>query len=82
MSRDGTTLRLHDQVARRIPSLAEILARVDGPVERVEAFFAPDRLDAAFTAEPCLFDGDEWFLTRGPFLPDDVLVTLPRSARC
>lgn len=82
MSREGVTLRLHDLVAPHIPSLAELLARVDGPVDRVEAFFAPDRLDATFVAEPCLFDGDEWFMTRGPFLPDDVPVTLPRSARC
>jgi predicted N-acetyltransferase YhbS len=78
--KDGT-LRLHDVVARDIPPLGEILARVSGPLSRVECGFAPDRLDASFRAAPWLFDGEEHLMVRGPFVESGP-ATLPRSARC
>ena len=78
--KDGT-LRLHDVIARDIPPLREILARVSGPVSRVECYFVPDRLDASFRAEPWLVDGEESLMVRGPFVERGPAI-LPRSARC
>jgi len=76
------TLRLHDVVAREIPPLHQILARVSGPVERVECYFVPDRLGAPFSAEPWLFDEEQYLMARGPFVEAGSPVILPRSARC
>lgn len=76
------TLLLHDVVARQVPPLRDILARVSGPVERVECYFVPDRLDAPFSAEPWLFDGEQYLMARGPFVEAGSPVILPRSARC
>ncbi len=77
-----STLLLHDVVARQVPPLREILARVSGPVERVECYFVPDRLGAPFSAEPWLFDGEQYLMARGSFVVDGSPLILPRSARC
>lgn len=82
LTRQHTTVRLHDLVAEKIPRLEVLLAHIGGPIERVETLFSPDRLGGTFDARPQRFDGDEYLMVRGPFLPDDVPITLPRSARC
>jgi predicted N-acetyltransferase YhbS len=75
-------LRLYDVVAREIPPLAEILARIPAAPERVEVYFAPDRLAApALRAEPCVLNGDERFMVRGPFPEPDGPAMLPRTGR-
>ncbi len=76
------SLRLKDVVADAIPSLEEVLARVPEPFERVEVWFAPDRLGGNLRAEPWIFGGDEVLMARGPFLRDGIRATLPRTARC
>jgi GNAT superfamily N-acetyltransferase len=68
-ARDGGTLALYDVVAREMPTLAEILARYD-PVERVEVYFAPDRLD-----------GNDHLMVLGPFPPESTPFMLPRTVR-
>jgi predicted N-acetyltransferase YhbS len=77
----GTTLRLFDVVAKEIPPLAEVVARVAAAVERVEVYFAPDRLGAALEPEPFRLD-DLHFMVRGPFAAEPGSFMLPRSARC
>jgi N-acetylglutamate synthase-like GNAT family acetyltransferase len=79
---EGTTLRIYDVIARRMPTLAEIVARIDAPVERVECYFAPDLLDARFVAEPHVLHGDENLMVRGAFPPEGEPLLLPRPARC
>jgi len=82
LERDGATLRLYDVVARAaIPALADIVRRVPPPVERVEVYFTPDRLDADLTPEPHVLDGDEHFMVRGPYPPEGQPLMLPRTAR-
>lgn len=78
----GTTLRLYDVVAERVPSLAEIVARVREPIADVEVHFSADALDAALAPQPCVFDGDEYLMARGPFLPAGAQALLPLTARC
>jgi predicted N-acetyltransferase YhbS len=80
-SKDGT-LRLHDVVARTVPPLREILARLSGPVRCVECGFVPDKMDAPFRSEPWLFDGDEYLMARGPLNEPGAEILLPRSGRC
>ncbi len=82
MRRRDDVLLLDDVVARNMPTLAQLLAQLDGPVSKVITDFAPDRLDAPFRAEQRLFHGEEYLMARGPFLADGVEVALPRSGRC
>jgi predicted N-acetyltransferase YhbS len=77
----GTTLRLFDVVAKRMPALDEIVALVPERLERVEIYFAPDRLGGAPAAEPWNLD-EAFFMVRGPFSPEPGTFMLPRSARC
>ncbi len=76
----GTTLRLFDVVAREIPSLRKIAARVPEPLERAEVCFAPDRLRADLAPEPTRLDG-AYFMARGPFPVAAGSFMVPRSAR-
>lgn len=78
---DDMTLKLFDVVARQMPALREIVARIPRPIRRVEVYFAPDLLDADLTPEPHTLDGDDYLLVRGPFLPPESQFMLPRSAR-
>jgi predicted N-acetyltransferase YhbS len=77
---EGTTLRLFDVVAARIPSLAEIAARIPVPVERVEVYFAPERLQADLAPEPHILGGDDLWMVRGPFSVSGPFA-MPRTAR-
>jgi len=78
--RDETTLRLYDVVAREMPTLAEILARY-APVDRVEVYFAPDRLAAELVAEPHRLDGNDHLMALGEFPPEGTAFMLPRTVR-
>jgi predicted N-acetyltransferase YhbS len=75
-----TTLRLYDVVAREIPGLAEIAARVPEELTDVEVYFAPDRLRADLAPEPARLDG-AYFMARGPFPAAPGTFMVPRSAR-
>ena len=77
---DGA-LRLHDIVARRMPSLEEIATHFPGAYERVEVYFTCDELEHQLTAESHRLDGDDYLLVRGPFVPEDTPIMLPRTAR-
>jgi hypothetical protein len=82
---DETTLRLYDVVARRLPSLDQIVARidrVDPPPRRVELYFAPDRIAPSARPEPHVLHGDEHLMVRGPFPPEGEPLMLARPARC
>lgn len=82
LEREGATLRVHDVVARRMPSLDDLLARVDGPVRRVELYFAPDEIEPDARPEPHVLHGDEHLMVRGPFAPEGEPLMLARPARC
>jgi predicted N-acetyltransferase YhbS len=82
MTRHDRTLVLHDLVAERVPTLAELLACVPGPVEQVVAELCPDRLAADFVAQPHVIDGDDHLMVCGAALPLDRPIALPRTARC
>jgi hypothetical protein len=57
------------------------VALVPERLERVEVYFAPDRLGGALAAEPWNLD-EAFFMVRGPFSPEPGTFMLPRSARC
>lgn len=79
---EGDVLRLFDVVAREIPPLAEILARIPAAPARVEVYFAPDRLAAPeLRAEPHVLHGSEVFMVRGDFPRPAGPAMLPRTAR-
>jgi GNAT superfamily N-acetyltransferase len=83
LERAGPTLRLFDVVARRMPSLEDIVARVDPPIEGVECYFAPDQLSSGgWVAEPHVLQGDENLMVRGEFPPEGEPLMLARPARC
>ena len=78
----GGVLRLFDVVAREIPPLAEILARIPAAPARVEVYFAPDQLAAPeLRAEPHVLHGSEVFMVRGPFPEPKGPFMLPRTGR-
>lgn len=72
--------------------LAAVVAAWDGPVERVVAFFSPDRLGAAFEAVPLDLAGGPdaleprepgtALMCRGPLPGGDRPRMLPRAGRC
>ena len=69
---------MHDVVPRpprRLSSLIEPFAR-RAPVERAALYFPPDRLQDELVAEPCLIDGDDYLMVRGPF-PEGPLMLPP-----
>lgn len=78
---EGTILRLYDVVAKRMPTLAEIMAHGETPIDRVEIYFAPDGLEADFIAEPHVLDGGSYFMVRGDLDINGQSVMLPRMAR-
>ena len=75
------TLCLYDLVATRIPTLQQVIDRIDSPIERVEVYFAPDQLDAPLSPEPHVVDGDSWLMVRGEFPHGQNDLMLPSSAR-
>jgi GNAT superfamily N-acetyltransferase len=75
---EGDVLRLYDVVARELPALREIVARVDGPIGAVELFFAPDRLAPGATRMRPLRDADIP-MVRGPWPLGDAVAIPPLS---
>ncbi len=76
-----TTLRVFDVVAKHVPPLGELVVRVPERVERVEVYFAPDRLGARLEPEPWNLE-EAFFMVRGPLSAEPRTVMLPRTARC
>ncbi len=81
METEDATLRLYDVVARRMPTLAEVMDHVETPIDRVEVYFTPDCLEADFIAEPHVLDGGSYFMVRGDLNFQGQPVMLPRTAR-
>jgi len=81
LAREGGTLRLYDVVARTIPPLSALLAEIPQAVERVEVYFAPDKLDADLVAEEHALGGDDRFMVRGAFPEPAGPFMLPAPAR-
>ncbi len=75
------TLHLRDLVATRIPTLQEVIDRIDSPLERVEVYFTPDQLNAPLAPEPHVVDGDSLLMVRGEFPRPHSDVMLPSTAR-
>ncbi len=75
------TLQLYDVVATRIPTLQDVIDRIDSPLERAEVYFTPDRLDASLTPEPHVVDGDSLLMVRGEFPSPHSDLMLPTTAR-
>ncbi len=75
------TLRLNDLVATRIPTLQEVIDRVDAPVKRAEVYFTPDQLYAPLNPEPHVVDGESLLMARGKFPGPQGDVMLPSTAR-
>src|SRR5690606_14881923 len=73
-------LYLEDVVARRMPSLEEIVASVAGPVRNVVVQFAPDRLPHA-SLRPDLWGDVDTMMVRGPILEDDGVLAVPPLTR-
>ena len=75
-----TRLVLSDVVARKLPSLEELLCQLAEPVEEVEFRFSPDRFAVDARPEPYRFDGD-CYMVRGPFAAEGEAFMLPPPAR-
>lgn len=76
----GRRLVLSDLVAREIPSLPQLLAEVESPVDEVEFHFSPDRFDVAARPELYRWDTD-FYMVRGPFAAEGEKFMVPPSAR-
>jgi GNAT superfamily N-acetyltransferase len=76
---DERVLQIYDVVGACWPPLAEILARVDGRVDRVELFFAPQRWPAHRWVRR-LANTVDVLMVRGPFTSQPIIV--PPLARC
>ena len=76
-------LRLYDVIAERMPTLDEVLARIPEPFERLEVYFAPDRIGGeGFTPEPHPLGIDDHLMIRGPWPVEGEHAMLPVPARC
>lgn len=82
MEIEDTKLKLFDLIGAKICTLNDIIARIPQPVQEVEIYFSPDRLNANVQAFPHIFDGDSLLMVRGAFAAADEQFMLPRSARC
>jgi hypothetical protein len=79
---EGSRLKLFDVVAPKMCSLDAIVQRIDRPVDEVEIYFSPDRLEVEYQAYPHIFEGDSLLMVRGDFATENQQFMLPRSARC
>jgi GNAT superfamily N-acetyltransferase len=78
-----TKLKLFDLVGTRICSLEAILNKISQPIEEVEIYLTPDRLDINnVRAFPHRLNGDDYLMVRGEFPVENEKFMLPRSARC
>lgn len=80
----GATLELFDIVWTKARPLTALIERIVEPVEDVEIYFSPDRLDVETIAVPHVLDmgGDSILMARGPFAIEGKKFMIPRSARC
>ncbi len=78
---EDATLRLYDLVAIQIPTLEQVISRIDAPLKRVEVYFTPDQIDAQLAPEPHVVDGDSRLMVRGEFPEPQADLMLPRTAR-
>lgn len=77
---EGKTLHLWDVVAKKIPSLEEILDHFSSPLENIYFYFSPDKLVRDAKAEPYLHDHAE-LLVHGSLLAEHPFMIAPLS-RC
>jgi GNAT superfamily N-acetyltransferase len=77
-----TKLQLFDVVGTKICTLAEILERIEQPIQEVAIYFSPDRLKANVEAFSHILDRDSLLMVRGNFAAENEKFMLPRSARC
>lgn len=82
MEIEDTKLKLFDLVGTKICTLKDIIASMPQPIQEVEIYFSPDRLNANVQAFPHIFDGDSLLMVRGLFAAENEQFMLPRSARC
>lgn len=76
---DERVLQIYDVVGPSWPPLHEIVARVDGRVDRVEVFFAPERWpEHTWIRRPAATV--DVLMVRGPFTAASI--TVPPLARC
>lgn len=88
----GTTLRVYDVLATKMPSVDRIVGIWGEPIDQVLLFFATDAIAGPWVVEPqdlgggaeALSPGDpNWVLmARGPFAAEGERIMLPRPARC
>ena len=72
-----STLILHDLVARRLPTLSELLARLPSQVNAVELRFCPDRLAPKAVAVP---RPQDVLMARGPLEIEGTPFMIPSMA--
>lgn len=77
---EATRLVLSDVVARKLPSLEELLCQIAKPVDEVEFHFSPDRFAVDARPERYRFDGD-CYMVRGPFAAESEAFMVPPPAR-
>ncbi|MDM9381229.1 GNAT family N-acetyltransferase [Chlorogloeopsis sp. ULAP01] len=82
MKIEGNKIKLFDVVGTQICTLEAILKRVPQPINEVEIYFCPERLDADVQALPHLLDGDSFLMVRGAFPLETEKFMLPHAARC
>jgi hypothetical protein len=77
----GTTLRIHDIISSKVPTLTEMLDHLPFAVDRVELLFSPDRLHVDACPVPYRHEGSHLML-RGPFPAETHHFMVPPTARC
>ncbi|WP_460202662.1 GNAT family N-acetyltransferase [Scytonema sp. NUACC21] len=82
MTVEDTKLKLFDLVGTKVCPLKAILERIPQPIQQVEIYFSPDRLDVEVQAFPHRLNGDDHLMVRGKFTPEGQKFMLPRSTRC
>ncbi len=82
MEIEDKKLKLFDLLVTQICTLADILKRIPQPIDEVEIYFTPDRLEADVLAFPHLLGGDSFLMVRGTFPAEGEKFMLPRSTRC
>lgn len=81
MEIENTTLKIFDVVGTHVCTLEAIVERILQPIEEVEIYFNPQRLEVNFQAFPHALD-QAVLMVRGDFLAEREKFMLPRSARC
>ncbi|NJM68822.1 MAG: GNAT family N-acetyltransferase [Scytonema sp. RU_4_4] len=82
MEIEGTKLKLFDLLGTKICTLEDILERIPQPIEQVEIYLSPERLNADVQAFPHRLNGDSFLMVRGEFAAEEEKFMIPRSTRC